>query len=671
MDRNESLTKFELYLQRRFPERRTPIDYVSDVRQFMVVCPKPWREVTMQDIDLFVDQQRQAGLKQSTVNRRVAALKTFFDFLAEESGDLSWPNPVRFKRHAGKRPRSLPRDLRDEDIERVWDVIVSARDRAWFALMVRAGLRVGEVVDLKMSDVLSPAEGARPARLRVCGKGRKERVVWLTAEAYAVLETWLQARPTTEDPHVFLNGRGKPLSANGLQWLLHQYGQQVGLDLTPHQLRHTFARQLTEAGMPITSLGKLLGHAQITTTQIYTAGADPALAQAYQMAMSRLVEMTPAPSASPPASPPVVNAPSEPVALPSPVELAETSAPSWPNGDTWGMHLPPAIRQASLKYVQRRWPTWSAKRRRHRAQSVLNELGHLWDWFLVHRPLTRPGELNLKDLWAYQTDQQAQGYVAGTINRRLDYILGILRELADHDEPVDNSVFRLRVLPRPASLPRHLTEEESQRLEAFLGARLSSPDPKVRLENACLFVLLHSGLRKSECVDLRFQDLDLAGQRLIVRQGKGQRDRLVYLSDMTCQAIQFYLQNMVRRPTDPVWLYPNGKPMSDHWLKDHVVAIGQTVGIEHLSPHRLRHTCATRLLNAGMDITRIQKLLGHEQISTTMIYARVQDATVEADYRQALSRIERQQRPLSDQPIAVANWPTQAVKVQDQLDNSV
>ena len=646
MDRNESLAKFESYLQRRFPERRTSIDYVSDVRQFMVVCPKPWREVTMQDIDLFVDQQRQAGLKQSTVNRRVAALKTFFDFLAEESGDLSWPNPVRFKRHAGKRLRSLPRDLRDEDIERVWDVMVSARDRAWFALMVRAGLRV-------------------------CGKGRKERVVWLSADAYAVLETWLQARPTTEDPHVFLNGRGKPLSANGLQWLLHQYGQQVGLDLTPHQLRHTFARQLTEAGMPITSLGKLLGHAQITTTQIYTAGADPELAQAYQTAMSRLVEPSPTPPSPPPVAPPIVTASPEPVVPPSSAERVETSSPPLPDWDTWATHLPAAIRQASLEYVQRRLPTWSAPRQRHRAQSVLNELVHLWDWFLAHRPLTRTGELNLKDLWAYQTDQQAQGYAAGTINRRLDYILGILRELADRDEPVDNSVFRLRALPRPASLPRHLTEEESQGLEAFLCARLTSPDPKVRLENACLFVLLHSGLRKSECVDLRFQDLDLAGKRLIVRQGKGQRDRLVYLSDMTCQAIQVYLQDAVRRPTDPVWLYPNGKPMSDHWLKDHVAAIGQAVGIEHLYPHRLRHTCATRLLNAGMDITRIQKLLGHEQISTTMIYARVQDATVEADYRRALSRIERQQMPLSDQPITVDNWPTQVVKVQDQLDNSV
>ena len=671
MDRNASLAQFELYLQRRFPERRTPIDYVSDIRQFMAVCPKPWREVTMHDIDAFVDQQRASGLQPTTVNRRVAALKTFFDFLAEESDDLSWLNPVRFKRHAGKRPRTLPRDLRDEDIERVWEVIVSARDRAWFALMVRAGLRVGEVVNLAERDILRPAEGDQPARIRVCGKGRKERIVLLTADAYAVLEAWLRVRPPTDDRHVFLNGRGQPLTANGLQWVLHQYGQQVGLNLTPHQLRHTFARQLTEAGMPITSLGKLLGHTQITTTQIYTAGADPALAQAYQTAMSHLGEQSPLPPAPPPVASPNAILVAAPAAPPSPAESAETNTPVLPTWDTWATHLPAAIRQASLAYVQRHWPTWAAPRRAHRAQSALNDLGHLWDWFLARRPLTQPGELNLKDLSAYQTDQQAHGYAAGTINRRLDYILGILRELADHDEPVDNSVFRLHVLPRPASLPRHLTEADSQHLEAFLRARLTCPDPKTRLENACLFVLLHSGLRKGECVDLRFQDLDVAGKRLIVRQGKGQRDRLVYLSDLACQAIQVYLQDTVRRPTDPVWLYPTGKPMTDYWLKDHVAAIGRAVGIEPLYPHRLRHTCATRLLNAGMDITRIQKLLGHEQISTTMIYARVQDATVEADYRQALNRIERQQMPWSSQPIAADDWPTQVVKVQEPLDNSV
>lgn len=669
MDRNESLVKFEQYLQRRFPERRTAIDYLSDVRQFMAVCKKAWRDVTMHDIDAFVDQQRAKGLKSATVTRRVAALKTFFDFLAEDTGDLSWPNPVRFKRHAGKRPHHLPRDLRDADVERVWEQITSVRDQAWFVLMLRAGLRVGEVIDLKVEAVLSKPDAEHPGRLRVYGKGRKERIVWLTADAYAVLNTWLRKRPVTTDPHIFLNHHGKPLTANGIQWLLHSYGKQAGIDLTPHQLRHTFARQLTEAGMPVTSLGKLLGHAQITTTQIYTAGADPELAQAYQTAMDHLEQVS-SQTPPPPSSPVLVAVvPPEPAVPPSASQV-EASEPELPDWDAWEPHLPEAIRQASLDYVKRRLHAWPARRRRARAMDALGELRRLWNWFLAHRTISHPGELGIKDLWNYQTDQQTKGYAAGTINRRLDYVVGIARELAERDQPVDNSVFRLRYLPRSQSLPRHLTEVESQHLETFLRQRLDTPDPRLRLENACLFLLLHSGLRAGECVDVRFQDLDLPGQRLIVRQGKGQRDRLVYLSEITCQAIQIYLQDSPRQPHDFLWLKKNGKPFSTDWLRNHVAKVGKAAGIEHLFPHRLRHTCATRLLNAGMDITRIQKLLGHKLISTTMIYARVHDATVEADYRRALNRIEEQQTPLSNEPIAVPNWPTRTVKVLE-LDNSV
>jgi len=669
MDRNESLVKFEQYLQRRFPERRTAIDYLSDVRQFMAACQKAWRDVTMHDIDAFVDQQRAKGLKSATVTRRVAALKTFFDFLAEETGDLSWPNPVRFKRHAGKRPQHLPRDLRDEDIAQVWGQITAPRDRAWFVLMLRAGLRVGEVIDLKTADLLSKPAAEHPGRLRVCGKGRKERVVWLTADAYAVLDTWLQARPATPDTHIFLNRRGQPLTANGVQWLLHRYGQQAGIDLTPHQLRHTCARQLTEAGMPVTSLSKLLGHAQITTTQIYTAGADPELAQAYQTAMHQLEQVSPQPPPPPSSPAPATAVQPEPIVPPSASQVV-ASAPELPDWEAWEPHLPEAIRQASLDYVKRRLNTWPARRRRERAMNVLRELRGLWHWFRAQRPIAHPGELGLKDLWAYQTDQQTQGYAAGTINRRLDYVVGIARELAERDQPVDNSVFRLRYLPRPQSLPRHLTEDESQRLETFLRQRLATPDPCQRLENACLCLLLHSGLRAGECADIRFQDLDLPGQRLIVRQGKGQRDRLVYLSEITCQAIHIYLQDSPRRPHDFLWLQRNGQPISTDWLRSHVAQVGQAAGVEHLFPHRLRHTCATRLLNAGMDITHIQKFLGHQMISTTMIYARVYDATAEADYRRALTRIEKQQMPLSDEPIAVYDWPIQAVKVPE-LDNSV
>lgn len=661
MDREKDLQQFKEYLQRRFPNRRTGKDYGSDVRQFMGSCPKDWREIDMHDIDAFVNRQQTQGLKQTTVNRRVAALKTFFDFLAEETGDLSWPNPVRFKRHAGKRTRSLPRDLRDEDLERDWTVIASARDRAWFVLMVRAGLRVGEVVDLKLGDVLTPPQGEKPARLRVCGKGRKERIVLLSADAYAVLATWLAERPASPEAHVFLNERGNVLAANGIEWLLHGYGRQAGVDLTPHQLRHTFARQVTEVGMPITSLGKLLGHSQITTTQIYTAGADPELAKAYQTAMSHLRNPMPG-SSSPSASSTPLTPPPLPASLPEPKE------PDW---EAWGKDLPPAFRQVSLEYVQRCYSTWKARTRRTRAMKTLNELGHLWAYFRSYRPITRPGEISLKDLWAYQTDQQAQGYTAGTINRRTDYIRGIARLLADRDEPVDNSVFRMRYLRRPDSLPKHLTEEESQRLEAFLGVESQQKSPGSRSLAACMLIMLHSGLRSGECVELRQQDLDLASQRLIVRQGKGQRDRLVYLSELTCQALQTYLLDTPRHPADFLLVSARGKPLSQCGLEEQVARVGQVLGIDHLYPHRLRHTCATRLLNAGMDITRIQKLLGHEMISTTMIYARVQDVTVENDFRQALKKIELRQAPLSRQPIPVDFQPTQIVNVQDTLDNSV
>ncbi len=215
MRREDDIANFEHYLQRRFPQRRTAVDYVSDVRQFARACAKPWRDVGLHDLDAFVDQQRQAGRSPATVKRRVAALKTFFDFLAEERNELDWPNPVRFKRHAGKQPRPLPRDLSNAELEQLWAVVDDARDRAWFVLMWRAGLRVGEVVSLTRADVLSPPTAVQPARLRVCGKGRQERVVLLSADAYAVLAAWLAQRPAGASLPVFVNARGQPLSVGG------------------------------------------------------------------------------------------------------------------------------------------------------------------------------------------------------------------------------------------------------------------------------------------------------------------------------------------------------------------------------------------------------------------------------------------------------------------------
>jgi site-specific recombinase XerD len=672
MEQAESVERFGEYLRRRFPDRRTAIDYVSDVRQFTRVCHKPWREVSMQDVDRFVDEQR-VYCQAATVRRRVAALKTFFEFLAEESNDLGWSNPVRFGRHAGKAARRLPRDLSDQDVEKLWGVIRAPRDRAWFALMLRAGLRVGEVVGLELQDVLQGAQADEPAHLRVCGKGQKERLVLLTADAYAVLESWLQARPMGVETHVFLNERGAPLSTNGMEWLLHRYGKQVGITLSPHQLRHTFARQMTEAGMPITSLGKLLGHAQVSTTQIYTMGADPELVEAYQSAMQRLGRSSsPVTNAARQASPPLPLIP--PVsAQPPPV------TPRLVEWTDWMPDLPSALRQATLEYVQRRLATCKPKHQVHKAQKLLGEFRRFWQWLLARRAITQLGQLHLSDLHAYQQERLAQGTGAATIHCTLTYVLALLREEAERGQAVDASVFRLRHLPRPQRLPRHLSEQESQRLETYVQQRLHRTDALAPLENACFFVLAHTGLRAQECVDLEQGDVDLDAQRLLVRQGKGQRDRVVYLSQMACQALTLYLQGAPPTDQTPLWVKPDGQPIDYMWLYAHMVMLGQEAGVAHVAPHRLRHTLATRLLNVGMDVVRIQKLLGHEHLDTTMLYARVFDATVEADYRRAMTQVEHHQMPLSDVPIPVDSWPVEpmpsqlAVPINEQaiLDNSV
>jgi len=664
MEREESLCAFKKYLQRRFPDRRTSKDYMGDLRQFQVFCSKAWREVDLHDIDAFVDSQRQAGLKPATIKRRAAALKTFFDFLAEESGDLSWPNPVRMKRHAGKQPIRLPRDVNEEVVQCLWQVIAKRRDRAWFALMLRAGLRVGEVVDLKLADLLRPAQADQAAQVRVCGKGRKERIVLLSADADAVLQAWLRERPQSPTDHIFLNERdGGPLSVSGIEYCLKQYAQQVGVNVSPHQLRHTYARQLTEAGMPITSLGKLMGHAQVSTTQIYTAGADPTLASAYQHAMQQLEQAR---------LPAVTDVPAAVRTDPPPLAVERKTKPmDWAS---WARHLPAAIRQACLAFVQRRFPTWKTRRQREQALRVCGELRRFWDWQLETRPIATPGELTLQDLQRYQQDRTKTSVTARTVDITLGRVVSLLADLADQGQPVQASVFRWRPRRRPDSLPRHLTNTEACQLHNYVMQRLDSQDPGVVLENTAYLLLAQTGLRAGECQDVCLQDVNLQQGRLVVRQGKGQRDRVVYFTPLVTQALQRYLSRQPRPANAPLLALPNGRPFSYAWLYQHLLTLGQSAGVAHLTAHRLRHTLATRLLNAGMEITRIQKLLGHQQVNTTMIYARIFDTTVEGDYRQAMQQIERQQMPLSNIPIPLSTdsiCQNERAIVHQPIDNSV
>jgi site-specific recombinase XerD len=284
---DQAIAKFKDYLERRYPDRSTAKHYISDLlifRQFAGPVKPP--EITAKMVDEFVQAQSQQGLKPATLNRRLASLASFIDFLIDEAEADDWQNPVRWKRHRIKPGRHLPRDVSDETVRRLFAVLDDRRDRAIFSLMVSAGLRVGEVVRLQLADLPS-VETTILSRLRVNGKGDKDRLTWLTQAALEPLQAWLAQRPPGNCQHLFLNQHGQPLSVAGVEYRLKQYCQQAQVQLTCHQLRHTFARRLAEQGMPIESLAKLLGHQSIQTTQLYIDGADPTVRQDFLRALEQ------------------------------------------------------------------------------------------------------------------------------------------------------------------------------------------------------------------------------------------------------------------------------------------------------------------------------------------------------------------------------------------------
>jgi site-specific recombinase XerD len=282
---------FQKWLRRKSPYASTHLHYASDLRLFFAWIEKPPDEIGVRDIDAFIEHFQAEGHAIATINRRLAALRAFYHFLASEAEEgAKQPNPVLPYRHFIRRGERLPRDVQDEQVAQVLAGIRSSRDRAMFLLMLRCGLRVGEVRNLSLPDLyLQPAAGSLP-RLWLRGKGNKERVVYLSAQPLAAMQTWLAVRPKSECPAVFLNRFGNRMSVTGIQDRLAGYCRQAGLWLTCHQLRHTFGRHLTEARIPLTSIQRLLGHTWLCSTETYLHASNRQVQADYEAAMQQVVK---------------------------------------------------------------------------------------------------------------------------------------------------------------------------------------------------------------------------------------------------------------------------------------------------------------------------------------------------------------------------------------------
>lgn len=279
------ITQFTRWLRCKYRHSSTHRHYASDLQQFFTWANKAPNKITVSEVDGYIAHAQAEGHTVATINRRLAALSAFYHFLQTHTDDPP-PNPVISRRHRLKPGRRLPRAVADDVLDRLFSAITSPRDRAIFTLMLRCGLRVGEVHRLSLADLdLQPPDEGLP-RLHIHGKGGKERTVYLSAQAEIALKAWLTTRPDSPDPALFLNRSKKRLGSGGIQRQLAVYCQQAGVQLTCHQLRHTFGRHLTEAQTPITTTQHLLGHSQLKTTQLYTHLANRQAQTEYDAAMA-------------------------------------------------------------------------------------------------------------------------------------------------------------------------------------------------------------------------------------------------------------------------------------------------------------------------------------------------------------------------------------------------
>ena len=230
-------------------------------------------------------------LKPKTINCHLACIRVFYDYLYHEEA-IKVANPVK-RGSALRMPKPLPQHLRDEEVIVFFDAIGNPRDRAMFKVMLRCGLRVEEVANLHVYDL-----DLNRNRIFVRnGKGGKDRVVYVSGDAYEAIVNYLRVRPLSRAKGLFLVEKGsftgKPISVRGIQKRMEYYGRITGLKVSCHHLRHTMATQLLNAEAQVTTIQDLLGHNGISTTERYCSVSNLKVMRDYFKAMEAIMQRSP------------------------------------------------------------------------------------------------------------------------------------------------------------------------------------------------------------------------------------------------------------------------------------------------------------------------------------------------------------------------------------------
>lgn len=290
----EYLTGYETYLkERKKASPNTLSSYLRDVRQYLIwlesetITPE---QAAQNDVERYIKGLSSKGKSVATVTRSLASLKSFYTYLMEEGVVIV--NPARGPAPA-KVERKLPHILTAKEVELFLEQpdatdAKGCRDRAMLELLYATGIRVSELIGLNLDNVNLSASFIR------CVSRGKERIIPLYPAAVKALQDYLDhVRPQViehpDEKALFVNMNGERMSRQGFWKIIKYYQETAGIqkDITPHTLRHSFAAHLLENGADLHSIQEMLGHADISSTQIYTQLVNQKLKDVYHKAHPR------------------------------------------------------------------------------------------------------------------------------------------------------------------------------------------------------------------------------------------------------------------------------------------------------------------------------------------------------------------------------------------------
>jgi site-specific recombinase XerD len=306
------------------------------------------------------------------------------------------------------------------------------------------------------------------------------------------------------------------------------------------------------------------------------------------------------------------------------------SFPAWPADDI-------------SAYILHRRRAWLPERWHTLTLGLLNHLTGTLRGLIGDIPLTHLADLTPARWFDYVDLRLNAGIKPITLNRELHDLQDFLRFTGELGRPICERMFNLKPLATGDRLPRDVPIDHLHRLSRQIEAEVTIIQPdahyKAVMDRAWFWLMLHSGLRTCEIRRLRLSDLKLETRQVRIEQSKGLQDRVVFLSQTGIEALKAYLALRGLAETDHVFIYRH-QPLKVGYCGRRLRLYGERCGL-HITPHQLRFTCATLLLNAGTPILTVQRILGHQRVETTMGYARLYDGTIATDYSQAMVEVER------------------------------